>query len=292
MAIVTYNFLKIYSTDKQDKEQEAILDYNLQLCQTISPAVNPVDGTIYDSLIEPCCKLRRKISAKIKTENSLLRINPFSELKNLDLVLPTPLNILADSYLVHQQKNQESSDQPEPNVSDKNNYQGWWLQVEKLILNPPLKRLLRDQWLTIPENTLSCIGLGIFFEELRRRGKKQFRTPILDFFEAYDFMQRHQVQTEDTGDKYHRLTIIRHLLESKNREHNRKGNEYFLKFRALLEIIAEEQAIPREFRHLSRDFCLQRLAPLSALATVIGGERATHTPTFGTIQFSDQPENH
>ena len=296
LAIVTYNFLKLHSSASQGKKKKAALDYNLQLCQTIPSATNPVDGIVYDSLIEPCCKLQRKISPKIKPENSLLtailRINPLSELKNLDLALPAPLKSLAGSYLVHQQESQESSDQPEPNLTDKNNYQEWWLQVEKLILNPQLKRILRDQWLTIPENGLSCTGLGIFLEELRRRGKKQFRTPILEFFEAYDFIQHHQTQTEGDPDSYHRhsyqkLTIIRHLLESKNRELNRKGNEYFLKFRALLEIIAAEQAIPRKFRHLSREFCLQRLAPLSALATVIGGERETDTPTFGAIQFSD-----
>ncbi|MEA3347887.1 MAG: hypothetical protein U9Q39_02365, partial [Pseudomonadota bacterium] len=121
---------------------------------------------------------------------------------------------------------------------------------------------------------------------------KRFRTPILEFFEAYDFLQRHQAQPEehlDTNPRhpYQRLTIIRHLLESKNREHNRKGNEYFLKFRALLEIIAAEQSIPREFRHLSREFCLQHLAPLSSLATIIGGERTVATPTFGATQFSE-----
>ncbi len=294
LAIVTYNFLKIHSATNQDREKEAALDYSLRLCQTIPPAANQVDGIIYDRLIEPCCKLWRKTSPKTKTENSflaaLLQINPLSELKNLDLVLPAPLKSLAGSYLVHQQESQESTDRSDSNKTNSNDYQGWWLQAEKFILNPPLKRILRDQWLSIPENSLSCMGLGIFFEELRHRGKKPFRTPILEFFEAYDFMQRHQVHTEGDGDKYHRLTIIRHLLESKNREHNRKGNEYFLKFRALLEIIAEEQAIPRKFHHLSREFCLQRLAPLTALATVIGGERTTVTPTFGAIQFSDQPE--
>ena len=294
LAIATYNFLKIHSNINHDKNHDPALDYSLQLCQTIPPAANPVDGIIYDNLIEPCCQLWRKTSAKAKTENSflaaLLRTNPFSELKNLDLISPAPIKSLAESYLPHLQENQESPDQSEPVTTGSNDDQKWWIQAEKIILNPPLKRILRDPWLTIPENTLSCIGLGIFFEELRRRGKKQFRTPILEFFEAYDFLQRHQMQPEGEGNRYQRLTIIRHLLESKNREHNRKGNEYFLKFRALLEIIASEQAIPREFRHLSREFCLQHLAPLSSLATVIGGEREAETPTFGAIQFSDQPE--
>ena len=293
LTIVTYNFLKIHSTAKLDKEQDPSLDYSLQLCQTIVPATNPIDGIIYDSLIEPCCKLWRKISPKIKTKSSflaaLLRINPFSELKNLDLMLPAPLKSLTHSYLVHQQESNDNTDQTEPVATGNNDYQWWWLQVEKFILNPQLKRILRDQWLTIPENTLSCMGLGIFFEELRRRGKNQFRTPILEFFEAYDYLQRHQTQTENSNNSYQKLTIIRHLLESKNREHNRKGNEYFLKFRALLEIIAEEQSIPKKFRHLSREFCLQHLAPLAALATVIGGERTALAPTFGAIQFTDHP---
>ena len=294
LAIVTYNFLKIHSDTNHGKNNESALDYSLQLCRTIPPTTNPVDGIIYDSLIEPCCKFWRKTSGKVKTENSfltaLLRINPFSELKNLDLILPAPIKNLAGSYLSHQPEGQERPDQSEPVATGANNDQEWWFQTEKIILNPPLKRILRDQWLTIPENNLSCIGLGIFFEELRCRGKKQFRTPILEFFEAYDFLQRHQRQPEGTGERYQKLTIIQHLLESKNREHNRKGNEYFLKFRALLEIIASEQAIPRKFRHLSREFCLQHMASLASLATIIGGERETEAPTFGAIQFFDQSE--
>ena len=305
LAIVAYNFIKILSKATQDKKSELItlsgLDYSLQLCSTIPPAADPLDGIIYDSLIEPCCKLWRKKLPETKADNSflvaLLRINPFSELKNLDLQLPAPLKYLAGSYLTHQEKeNQEYTGLSEADMACDNNHQMWWLLTEKFILNPPLMRVLRDQWLSIPENSLCCMGLGIFLEELRRRGKKDFRTPILEFFEAYDYMQRHQIKTDGTPDlqrktRYQRLTIIQHLLESKNRKLNRKGNEYFLKFRALLEIIAEEQAIPSKFRHLSREFCLQRLAPLSALATVIGGERTAMAPSFGAIQYSDQPEN-
>lgn len=297
MAIVTYIFLKNYLTTRQDREQMAPLDYSLQLCQTIPAATNHVDAIIYDSLIEPCCKLRRQISANAESKSpllsALLRTNPLSELKNLDLVLPEPLKSLADNYIVPQQKYKDKNDQPAAKIETEKDYQQWWLQSENFILTPRLKHLLRDQWLTIPENSLSCMGLGIFFEELRRRGKRLFRTPILEFFEAYDYLQRHQAQIEKKNSQnsnipYQKLTIIRNLLESKNRDHNRKGNQYFLKFRALLEIIAEEQAIPQDFRHLSREFCLQRLAPLSTLATVIGGQRTPLNPTFGAIQFSDQ----
>lgn len=306
LAIVAYNFIKILSTATQDKKSELItlpgLDYSLQLCSSIPPATDPLDGIIYDSLIEPCCKLWRKKSPDTKADNSflvaLLRTNPFSELKNLDLQLPAPLKYLASSYLTHQEeKNQEYIDRSEAGATCDNNHQIWWLLTEKFILTPPLMRVLRDQWLSIPENSLSCMGLGIFLEELRRRSKKDFRTPILEFFEAYDFMQRHQAEAVTQNDHdpsykqiYQRLTIIQHHLESKNRQLNQKGNEYFLKFRALLEIIAEEQAIPSDFRHLSREFCLHRLAPLTALATVIGGGRETHTSTFGEIKFSDQTE--
>ncbi|MEA1922475.1 MAG: hypothetical protein U9N63_07455 [Pseudomonadota bacterium] len=291
LAIVTYNFLKLHAPVMPEEGKKAVLDYNLQLCHAIAPAENPFVGIIYDSLIEPCCHLWRKNPPKTTAENrflaALLWTNPLSELKNIDLFLPIPLKNLTGSYLVHQAENKESHDQTKPDATAKNNYQQWWLQAENFILTPSLKKLLRDQWLSIPENSLSCMGLGIFLEELRRRGKKQFRTPILEFFEAYDYLQRYQAQKEGTVCSYKKLTIIRHLLESKNREHNQKGNEYFLKFRALLEIVAAEQAIPREFLHLSRKLCLQHLAPLSTLATIIGGERITLAPSFGAIQFSD-----
>ncbi|MEA3333681.1 MAG: hypothetical protein U9Q58_08800, partial [Pseudomonadota bacterium] len=241
LAIVTYNLLKLLANAMPEEEEKALLDYNLQLCQAITPAENPIIGIIYDSLIEPCCKIRRKIPVQTTAEKlflaALLQTNPLSELKNIDLFLPAPLKNLAGSYLVQQPEDKESRDQPKSDATAKNSYQQWWLQAEKIILTPPLKRLLRDQWLTIPENGLSCMGLGIFLEELRRRGKEQFRTPILEFFEAYDYLQRHQTQIKGTADSYKKLIIIRHLLESKNLEHNRKGNEYFLKFRALLEII-------------------------------------------------------
>jgi len=304
LAIASYNSLKIHSHADRDKEWEPTklsgFDYTLKLCQTIPSAADPVAGVLYDSLIDPCCKIWRKNPPKTKNERSLLAallcINPFSELKNLDLKLPAPLKNLTGCYLVHQDKMQEYPEQSTPATSNsvRNSNHQWWLQAERFILTPPLMRILRDQWLTIPENSLSCTGLGIFLEELRRREKKQFRTPILEFFEAYDYLQQHQTQ-EESGlhrqHSYQKLAIIQHLLESKNHKLNRKGNAYFLKFRALLEIIAEEQSVPNEIHHLSREFCLQRLAPLSALATIIGGERTAITPSFGMVQYSDEPEN-
>ena len=301
LAIVAYNFLKIHAQERRDKSSElislSIVDYNFQLCATLNSAANLIDGVIFDSLIDPCCRLWREEPHKTESRNSLLAnllsINPFSELKNIDLRLPIPLQSLAGSYLAHKEKSHEQSSPTEASTTGDNNYQWWWLQSENFILSPPLMRILRDQWLSIPENHLSAIGLGIFLEELRRRGKEEFRIPILEFYEAYDFMQRHQASTPgehktSPHSTYQKLTIIQHLLQSKERKLNQKGNEYFLKFRALLEIIAEKQSIPSEFRHLSREFCLRRLAPLTALATVIGGHRQNETPTFGEIEFSDE----
>ncbi|MBN2807933.1 MAG: hypothetical protein JXR80_00375 [Deltaproteobacteria bacterium] len=305
LAIVAYNFSKISSCKGLNTTalpaEFSGLNYNLQLCRSI-PAAAPISAVIYDKLIDCGCRIRRKnppadISEK-RFLTALLALNPLSELKNLDLALPAALSRLTKSYLPQGQNIKESSVQGENRLNDDGNGDGnceqWWIQAENLLSNLSLKRLLRDQWLILPENSLSCTGLGIFLEELRRRGEEKFRTTILEFFEAYDYMhcqQRPETAGNDAAHPlgYPRLTIIKHLLESKNRQLNRRGNEYFLKFRALLEIIAREQSIPREFRHLSREFCLQHLAPLTALATVVGGDREMRTPTFGKIQFSDRP---
>ncbi len=295
LTIAVYNFFKINGVESSDytSKTDPVFDYSLQLCQTIPKAETIIEGTLYDSLIQPCCKLWRTISTDLKTENrlllALLRLNPFSELKNLDLALPAPLVHLAGDYLVHWQESPENPDHFEPSQDCGIKDQAWWLQVEDFMNNSPLKRSLRDYWLSLPENSLSCTGLGILLEELRRRGSEQNRRAILEFYEAYDFIGRQQIEKDGSSGGYRRLTIIRHLLESKNLAHNRTGNEYFLKFRALLEIIAAERSIPREFRHLSREFCLQQLAPLASLATVTGGERTVSAPSFGTTQFTDHP---
>ena len=113
------------------------------------------------------------------------------------------------------------------------------------------------------------IGIGIFLEKLRLRGPELFKPAILAYYEAYDYGQKFAPENK----KYALVTIIAGLLQSPSRKHNRRGNQYFLKFRALLEIIAEQGGLNREDSGLSREFCFAMLLPLVRLATVIGGRR-------------------
>jgi len=218
-------------------------------------------------------------------ETELLEFSPFSSLKTVDLVLPRPLAQLAFAYLPHWSVEDSGSDR----FAD---WSWWWESVAKILEHPGLSAELKNSWLELPESRLSCLGLGLFFEEIRRRGQSD--DLILGFFEAGEFLQKVAGERSSGVVEPVQLSeLIKDLLSApgdslSGRRLNQIGNEYFMKFRALLEIVAARGGVPGEFRHLSYGRTLKRLLPLVSLASITGGERLRKLSSekFSEVRFS------
>jgi hypothetical protein len=297
-TVAVINFLSLASDSEtwENNDRERFIAANLVLTAAIDPPAEPLEWLLYDRILTPGIELVRLRRARPRagTENrelfrALLAVSPLSELKHLDLELPEPIRELSGRYLVRKpgETSNAESDEQESKKS-RSRLKRWWFRGEDIYADSSLRRVLIDSWLEMPENGSGAAGIGIFLEELRLRDRERFRRPILEFFEACDYLERNS-QPADRNFRYPRLMIIDRLLKSAGPGLNRRGNERFLKFRALLEIIAEEKGVPSDFRHLSRDFCLQQLAPLARLATVIGGRREGLSQEFSGLRFSDRP---
>ena len=236
----------------------------------------------FDLLISAYGDFLRRDEAALDLDQlqiDLLNFSPFTALKSLDLILPSPLQQLLPLYLPHRLAENDFVESEQ-----------WWSAVDEILGQPGLVYSLHHAWLKLSENRLSCLGLGLFFEEIRRRGKND--DLILSFFEAYEFLQKF-TGTGSTVIRVDLLDLIKTQLTASGeslsgRRLNQVGNEYFMKFRALLEIVAARGGVPGEFRHLSHSFYFKRLLPLVSLATISGGQRFEQKSLtkFGEVKFS------
>ena len=96
-------------------------------------------------------------------------------------------------------------------------------------------------------------------EILRRQ--YHLRRFILEFYEAYDFFC-----AETRPDKWHGQVRVWPILETIEKllrapgdseaaiQVNRRGNEYFMKFRPLIKMIDAERGIIADYKHLKSEF--------------------------------------
>lgn len=254
------------------------LDLYRQDAPPKSPPLKAADEIIYAGLVDIFKKSLPPQERPAAGRHMAPRLGPsvFAQLLNLDLVMPSPLAELLKSYLVPEQG--PGSPEKMPVVAITLSSDQWWLRAEEIFLEENSRRQLRDRWLASAHERRSCAGLGIFLEEMRRREPGVFQPLILDFFAAYDYCCRRQAANQ--ADPFPLLTTISHLLQSPNPNLNRRGNRYFLKFRALLEIIATQGGLGAGNPQLTREFCFERLLPLTRKATIIGGSRQPHTNRF------------
>ncbi len=289
LAVIVHNRIFL-DYEKSSSLKEAADRHDLALLERLPQPESESDIILSDLLISIYSHQRRVVSKNKELDKpgaALLQFSPFTALKSLDLALPEVLASLAPEYLTHWQAAAQADDS-EPETGE------WWSRVEKILSRPELAHRLKSGWLELSENRLSCVGIGLFFEELRHRGG--YDDFILRFFEAYEFLQRTaaaSVESEAEIDSFALLRLIESLLSAADsrtvsRRLNQAGNEYFLKFRSLLEIVAARGGIPGGVRHLSQNFCFRQLLPLVSLATITGGERrgAGSLTDFGRINFS------
>ncbi len=282
LAVILHNQIFLRNNHFNNDAAEPVRRHVQACLNLLSSPRTPADILNFDLLLAPYCEYLRAENAAGKLDQlslDLLNLAPFTALQYLDLALPEPLLRKASAYLPHWPASRELD------IGE-----AWWSAVSGILDCPDLVAALKNAWLGLPENRLSCLGLGVFLEEVRGLG--QYDDLILSFFEAYEFLQK-LPPSAAAGAGVCLPDLIAGLLKASGdtlsgRRLNQVGNEYFLKFRALLEILAHRRGVPGEFRHLSYDFCFKRLLPLAALATITGGQRREQsTPvSFSTIKFS------
>ncbi|MDX6696086.1 MAG: hypothetical protein QOF02_3689 [Blastocatellia bacterium] len=222
--------------------------------------------------------------ARVSTERAallraLIERSPLTALWSLDAHLPAALETLAFELLPGWQVTGRSSDYGWPSDDE------WLKRVASLLNNESIARWARRRWLTMPETRAACRNVGLLLEALRRRGGH--RAFILDFYEAYDYFRARTRPGEWQGQErfwpvlVETEKLLRVAGDSDAVLHiNRRGNEYFLKFRALIETVIAENGIPTDYAHLSREF-IQSLRPLLAYTTAGARQRLS----FGTVAF-------
>ena len=143
----------------------------------------------------------------------------------------------------------------------------------------------------MPDTHLACRNLGLLLEALRRRGDQ--RAIILEFYEAFDYFRAEQVADPLYGTirRWPLLDPIERLLRAGGDSEaaiqlNRRGNEYFLLFRPLLDIIIAERGLPRDYYHLTPDL-IQALRPLLAFTT----EALVARPQLRNVEFVSEDKS-
>ncbi|HEX8141243.1 MAG TPA: hypothetical protein VF553_01520 [Pyrinomonadaceae bacterium] len=212
---------------------------------------------------------------------ALIERSPLTALSSLDVHTPAGLESLAAELL------------PGWQVKPKATAYGWasdedWLSaVAGLLKDKRIARFVRRGLLGMAETRVSCRNTGLLLEALRRRGES--RAFILDFYESYDYFRAQTREREWQAEKrcWPILEEIEKLLRASGDSDaalqlNRRGNEYFLKFRALIETVIAENGVPADYAHLSREF-VQSLRPLLAFVT----ESARQRLSFGAVAFND-----
>jgi hypothetical protein len=215
--------------------------------------------------------------------HSLIERSPLTALWSIDVHTPSALEALAAELL--------------PGWTAKQNAAayGWrsddaWLKtVAMLLKDARIARWVRRRWLSMPETRHACRNVGLLLEALRRRGDS--RAFILDFYEAYDYFRARDTRADQRQVQKKRFWPILEEIEKLLRapgdddaamQINRRGNEYFLKFRPLVETVIAENGIPTDYAHLSREF-IQSLRPLLAFTT----EGTRQRLSFGAVTFGD-----
>lgn len=213
---------------------------------------------------------------------ALIERSPLTALWSMDVYTPSALEALAAELLPGWTAKQTSA------------AYGWrsdsaWLKtIAMLLKDARIARWVRRRWLSMPETRHACRNVGLLLEALRRRGDS--RAFILDFYEAYDYFRAgtRAGRRQQGGKRFWPvLEEIEKLLRAPGDDDaamriNRRGNEYFLKFRPLVETVIAENGIPTDYVHLSREF-IQSLRPLLAFTT----ESTRQRLSFGAVTFGD-----
>jgi len=269
----------------EEKHADPVVDFTTALIATLPPALVRDTALTYHAVLRGSeITLPHLEGTRAGLLHSLIERSPLTALWSLDAHTPAALDELAAELL------------PGWSSIDGALRQIWrgleqWLErVVELLADASISRWLRHRWLTMPETREACRNVGLLLEALRQREEQ--RNVILDFYEAYDYFRAEPQDDEWRGQV--RVwpvleTIAELLLTSGDNEEsiqrNRQGNEYFLKFLPLVQLIINEGGVPTDYAHLSREF-VGALRPLLNYVT----EGARQRITFEKVVFEERRE--
>jgi hypothetical protein len=219
---------------------------------------------------------------RAKLMRALIERSPLTALCALDVHTPSAVETIAAELLPGWKSENQSI------LNGWSNADAWLETIGVLLRDERIARWVRQRWLVMPETRRACRNTGLLLEALRRRGTS--RAFILEFYESYDYFR---AQTRE-GEKFGRaqrfwpiLDEIEKLLRTDGESEaalqiNRRGNEYFQKFRPLVETVIAENGVPTDYALLSREF-VRSLRPLLAFVT----EGARQRLSFGALTFGD-----
>jgi hypothetical protein len=268
---------------RAETDEGSFYDEFTEALVAATPAARDLDAALaYHAVLRGATGAAASVSARRATFiNALIERSPLTALCALDMHTPSALeNIAAELLPGWQMQHQSTSGAWTSDYA-------WLETIAVLLKDERVARQVRQRWLMMPETRAACRNVGLLLEALRRHGSN--RAFILEFYESYDYFRAHTRADEWRGEArfWPVLDEMEKLLRVAGDNDaamaiNRRGNEYFLKFRPLVEIVIAEQGVPTDYALLSREF-VQNLRPLLAFITAGARQRLS----FGAVTFSD-----
>lgn len=285
VALAVHNCLApgiVLQTGDGRTPADPVGDFISRLIATL-PCAGELDAALaYHAVIQEAVPaLQQMTEQRALLFHALIGLSPLTALWAMDVYTPPALYPIAAECLPGYHPTEEVREGVRPDLEE------WEHVAARLLSREPVARWLRHRWLTMPETRISCRNVGLLLEMLRRRGTH--REFVLSFYEAYDYFCS-QSRPDEWGGQ---MTVwpvfdtIEKLLRTPGDNEaaiavNRRGNEYFMKFRPLIELIIEEESIPTDYFHLSRKF-VGAIRPLMDYITEVGEQRIS----FGEITFEE-----
>ena len=264
------------------QERDPLPEFGAALIETLPPARSLAEILACHALLAgPAEALPLLFPDRAALLEGLLLRSPLTAVYHPHLYTPPPLTPLA-AELLRGWRHHSAPLAPWRDPDD------WLAALAPALTNRPIAAYLRRRWLALPETRPACRNLGLLLEALRRRGERAF---VLGFYETYDRFAAQTVEDPWRGRPMRRwpiLDTIEQLLCAEGDSEaavglNRWGNEYFLKFHALIQTVIAEDGVPADFNLLTPGLILT-LRPLLAWTTEEGrGPRLD----LGVIQFED-----
>ena len=219
--------------------------------------------------------------------HALIERSPLTALWALDVHTPSALDPLAAELL----SGWDPEDRPAsawPGPDD------WLETVATLLDDAHVARWARHRWLALPESRPACRNTGLLLEALRRRdGHNAHRDLLLAFYENYDYF-RGETRVNRWGERVRAWPVVAameklltvpgddELMAEAALRVNRRGNEYFLKFQPLLELVVAEGGMPVDYPQLTLNLVLtlRKLVPYTT-------EAARQRVSFEEIEFEE-----
>ena len=258
--------------EEKKKSPDPLSEFTAELVANLPPATDINQCLAWHAALKRIGPALRQAKGEVaELLRGLIDRSPLTSLRALDVHTPPALENIASDLLPGWRDGKDNQAVSNPML------QGWEDLACDLVSRPAIGKWLAQGWVFLPETRTACRNLGLVLEMLRRKGG--FRELILAFYESYDYF-RAEKETDDPHPlrRWPVMSVVERLLRFPGDTDaalaaTRRGNEYFLKFRPLLEIVLEENGVPPEYRLLSREFFreLRRLA---------------HFATFGQRQAS------